>query len=281
MRLISTAVLAALLAAPALADQPITIPFTAEMAGIPFTCAQAYDGIGSSASTVAVADFRVFVTNTRMIGADGTETPISLDQDGTWQFANVALLDFEDATGTCVNGTPAINTTLRGTVPAGDYTGLAFDIGVPFELNHSDPTLAPSPLNLTAMFWNWQGGYKFIKVELSSSGLPVTHEANRGWALHLGSTGCASAARTVAPGAACANPNHVAVHFDAFDPATNSVVFDVAPVLAAANVDQNTPETSPGCMSFLNDDDCVPVLQNLGLPFRDLAAGTQLFAVMR
>lgn len=280
MRILALAAVTAL-ATPALADQPVTINFAAEMAGTPFTCAQAYDGIGVTNSTVEVADFRVVVTNARLIGADGAETPIALDQDGVWQLDNVALLDFEDATGTCVNGTPDMNTTLRGTVPAGDYTGLAFDIGVPFDLNHGDPTLAASPLNLTAMFWNWQGGYKFIKVELSSTGLPVTHDANRGWALHLGATGCVSEARTVAPGAACANPNHVAVRFDSFDPAANTVVFDVAPVLAAANVDMNTPETSPGCMSFPNDNDCVPVLQNLGLPFRDIAAGAQVFAAMR
>ncbi|MCC5993711.1 MAG: metallo-mystery pair system four-Cys motif protein, partial [Rhodobacteraceae bacterium] len=209
MRILALAAVTAL-ATPALADQPVTINFAAEMAGTPFSCAQAYDGIGVTDSTVEVADFRVFVTNARLIGADGAETPIALDQDGIWQLDNVALLDFEDATGTCVNGMPDMNTTLLGTVPAGDYTGLAFDIGVPFDLNHGDPTLAASPLNLTAMFWNWQGGYKFIKVELSSTGLPVTHDANRGWALHLGSTGCASEARTVAPEAECANPNHVA-----------------------------------------------------------------------
>ncbi|WP_235442167.1 MbnP family copper-binding protein [Rhabdonatronobacter sediminivivens] len=280
MRILALAVTTAL-ATPALADQPVTINFAAEMAGTLFTCAQAYEGIGVTDSTVEVADFRVFVTNARLIGADRAETPIALDQDGIWQLDNVALLDFEDATGTCVNGTPDMNTSLRGTVPAGEYTGLAFDIGVPFELNHGDPTLAASPLNLTAMFWNWQGGYKFIKIELSSTGLPVTHDANRGWALHLGSTGCASEARTVAPEAECANPNLVDVRFDSFDPAADTVIPDVAPVLAEANVDMNIPETSPGCMSFLNDDDCMPVMSRLGLPFRDIAAGEQLFATMR
>ena len=281
MRRPTSAALAALLAAPALADQPVTLTFAAEVAATPFTCARSYEGIGATASTVEVADFRVYVSNVRLIGADGSETPIALDQDGIWQVTDVALLDFEDATGTCVNGTPGMNTTMRGTVPAGDYRGLAFDIGVPFALNHGDPTLAPAPLNLTAMFWNWQGGYKFVKVELSSTGQPVTHEANRGWALHLGSTGCASEARTVAPAAECANPNRVAVRFDGFDPAANTVVLDVAPVLALANIDVNAPETSPGCMSFLNDDDCIPVLPRLGLGFRDIPAGAQMFATMR
>ncbi|ATX65603.1 hypothetical protein [Roseinatronobacter bogoriensis] len=63
------------LATPALADQPVTINCAAEMAGTPFTCAQAYDGIGVTASTVEVAGFRVFVTNARLIGTDGTEAP--------------------------------------------------------------------------------------------------------------------------------------------------------------------------------------------------------------
>jgi len=152
------ACVAALMALPAWADQPVTLRFSAEVDRSPFTCGKSYKGIGTTASTVEVADFRLYVTNMRLIAADGSETAITLQQDGAWQYANVALLDFEDATGTCVNGTPQVNTDVRGTVPQGKYTGIAFDIGVPFPLNHGDPTLAPSPLNLTAMFWNWQGG---------------------------------------------------------------------------------------------------------------------------
>lgn len=49
---------------------------------------------------------------------------------------------------------------------AGRYTGLAFDMGVPFALNHADVTAAPSPLNIQALWWNWQGGYKFMRVDM-------------------------------------------------------------------------------------------------------------------
>lgn len=276
--------------------KPVEIRFAAEIDGSPFSCAQAYEGIGVTQSTVEIADFRVFVTNLRLLAADGTETPLALEQDGKWQYENVALLDFSDGTGTCVNGTPQINTRVHGTAPEGDYTGLAFDIGVPFSLNHNDPTLAASPLNLTAMFWNWQGGYKFINLDMATAGMPIEtvqttgdHAGGsaderpraRGWSLHLGSTGCASESRTTPPVEACANPNHVSVKFAEFDPTSNMVVFDPAPVLAEADVDYNTPDTSPGCMSFANDDDCVPVMSRLGLPFRDLPAGEQLFATMR
>ncbi|MFN6980226.1 MAG: MbnP family copper-binding protein, partial [Gemmobacter sp.] len=196
MRCFTFAALAATLAAPVLADQPVTITFAAEIAGTPFTCGTPYAGIGTTGSTVEVADFRLFVSNARMVAADGSETPILLDQDGTWQVETVALLDFEDATGTCINGTPEINTTLRGTVPEGAYTGLAFDIGVPFDLNHGDPTLAASPLNLTAMFWNWQGGYKFIKLDMATSGQAL--EAAQTSGDHAGSAAQTPRARLVA-----------------------------------------------------------------------------------
>jgi len=45
---------------------------------------------------------------------------------------DLALLDFEDGTGGCVNGTPDVNDRVAGTVPEGHYTGLRFTLGVPF-----------------------------------------------------------------------------------------------------------------------------------------------------
>jgi hypothetical protein len=96
---------------------------------------------------------------------------------------------------------------------------------------------------------------------------PVTR-----FSLHLGSTVCASAARTEAPKAECAHPNRVTVQFDRFDPAAQTVVADIGAVLAGANVDVNAPMTSPGCMSFPNDADCPPVMGALGLGYGGVAA---------
>jgi cytochrome c peroxidase len=54
-------------------------------------------------------------------------------------------------------------------VPAGDYTGIAFDVGLPAAVNHSDPGKWPAghPLNpiTNHLHWNWQGGYIFMAVE--------------------------------------------------------------------------------------------------------------------
>lgn len=273
------AAFAATLAMPAFADDmTVTIPFAAEIDGKPFTCAATYPGLGATGAEVAASDFRLFVSNAALVRADGSLQPIVLDQDGQWQLSDLALLDFEDATGACTNGTQGTHTALTGTVPEGSYTGLVFTVGVPYDQNHVDPTLAPAPLNTTAMFWNWQGGYKFVRIDM----VPTDRKEDgpKGWFLHLGSTMCNAASKTSAP-SACKNENRIEVRLDGFDPAKNSVVIDPAAVVAEANLTVNAPETSPGCMSFPGDADCMTVMAKLGLPYMDVAAGTQSLISMR
>ncbi len=281
------ALVAAMIAAPALADTPVAIPFAAEIGGKPFACDASYADLGSTKATVQAVDFRLFVSEVALVRADGSLQPVALDQDGQWQLDDLALLDFEDATGACANGTAGTNTTLRGTVPEGDYTGLAFTIGVPFAQNHGDPTVSPAPLNTTAMFWNWQGGYKFLRIDLvpeamASASKGVTEGASnaKGWFLHLGSTLCEAASKTTAP-TACANPNRIAIRLDGFDPAVNTVVIDPAAVVAEADLTVNAPDTSPGCMAFLKDADCLTVMARLGLPYMEVPAGIQSLVSMR
>jgi uncharacterized repeat protein (TIGR04052 family) len=128
------------------------------------------------------------------------------------------------------------------------------------------------------MFWNWQGGYKFIKFDTTSSGIseqqpaaanamgPVTR-----YSVHLGSTVCASPSKTTAP-QACQNPNHMKVRFNGFDLQRGQLVVDMGAVLAQANVDVNAKGTSPGCMSFPKDADCPAVMGALGLAYDGVAA---------
>jgi uncharacterized repeat protein (TIGR04052 family) len=278
-------------AASASAAQPVTLRFAAQVNGQPFACGQSYAGIGSTRSAITPSDYRFFVSEVALVDETGRAVPVALAQDGIWQVDNIALLDFENGSGPCRNGTTGVNTEVRGTVPAGRYVGLRFTLGVPFARNHGDPTVAPSPLNLTAMFWNWQGGYKFVKFDTASSGLQAAPAAPgaghggaaaSGFSVHLGSTVCASPSRTESPKAECANPNRVAVAFERFDPAKQTVVADIGALLAGANVDVNAPNTSPGCMSFPGDADCPPVMGALGLAYGGVAAsGPQRFFSLR
>lgn len=285
---LATAALAACTTTPSTtAPTPVTLRFAGAVNGADFRCGQSYDGVGVTRSRITPSDFRLFVSDVALVARDGSMVPLTLDQDGVWQYRGVALIDFEDGTGPCSMGTKAVRTTVTGTAPKGEYVGVRFTLGVPFALNHGDPTVAPTPLNVTAMFWNWQGGYKFLKFDTGSTGQPATTAppdprgggSASGFSVHLGSTMCASPSPKDPP-SACQNPNQVKVAFDRFDAANQVIVADIGRVLAESNVDVNAPNTSPGCMSFPKDPDCPPVMRNLGLPYDGAPVGKQvLFSV--
>ena len=277
VRLCVAGVLALMSSAQAAATKPVHIQFAARVGSAAFACGQTYDGIGSTSSRITPTDFRFFVSDVNLVRADGTAVAVTLEQDGTWQYQNLALLDFEDGKGPCRNGNAAINTEIRGTAPEGIYTGLRFTLGVPFELNHGDPTLAPSPLNITSMFWVWKAGYRFVKIDLASSGQPdkrldyaagnaaVEKERSVGFPVHVGSAGCVSRSLTTPPTTPCKFPNLATITVDHFNLGKSVVVADLAALLKNSNVDVNTPNTAPGCMSEPTDPDCKGVMQALGI----------------
>ncbi len=282
-------------------DGNVTLQFALNVGDKAAACGQSYPDVGSSSTEISFTDLRFYVSNIRLINAQGQEVPLELAQDGVWQYQNVALLDFEDGSGSCSEGgNTALNSVVKGSVPAGRYTGVALDLGVPFALNHADVTAAPSPLNIQALWWNWQGGYKFIRVDMQTGApgaasapamdmsapaptmdMSATAPASQGemqesgapaptaWFIHLGSTGCQSNDRAAAPTAPCSNPNLPSARLDDFTPGTSVIVADLASLLKGVPLDQNTPEP-PGCMSGPQDPDCPALFPGFGL---DLATG--------
>ncbi|MEO0770275.1 MAG: MbnP family copper-binding protein [Cyanobacteria bacterium J06649_4] len=267
--------------AEAIASQTVTINFVGQAGGESFACGETYS-LGTANTPVTATDFRFYVSQVALLDAEGNAVPLVLQQDGKWQHQDVALLDFEDKTGACANGTTETRTQVIGSVPAGDYTGLKFTLGVPFSLNHIDSTLAPSPLNLTSMWWNWNAGYKFARVDL----MPVMDTAqtrqahhhdghSQAFAIHLGSVGCQMDAAE-AP-VACSIPNRPEVVLTDFDVNNNLVVADLAALLAQTNLTENAKDTPGGCMSSPADSDCAGIMQSLGLPFNDQPSTQQNF----
>jgi uncharacterized repeat protein (TIGR04052 family) len=250
-------------------EQVVRVNFKPLVNGQGFECGRSYDGVGTPALKVTPSDFRLYISEVSLMDAEGRAVPLRLDQDQRWQFENIALLDFENATGPCRNGTAAMNTWITGRLPKGIYKGLRFTMGLPFSRNHGDPTTAPAPLSNTAMFWSWQGGYKFLKIDFS----------NPGYAVHLGSTLCAGASRTQPP-ESCGNSNRVAIELADFDPGNNQVLVDIGRLLAHSDLSSNAPGTSPGCMSFLKDPDCPKIMQNLGLSYEEYRAKPQVLFAM-
>lgn len=276
-------------------ETPVTLTFVAQVGGEPFRCGGAYADIGTTKSTITPSDFRFYVSDVALIRADGTEQPVALTQDQKWQYQTVALLDFEDKTGPCSNGTADTNAKVIGSAPAGTYTGVAFTLGVPFALNHADATLAASPLNLSTLFWNWLGGYKFLRIDMDTSGGAQAGK-DRGFVIHLGSTACQPAGAhgggmpmgtagghgtpsgaAMQPAQSCANPNRARVVLPGFDPAKQVILADLKALLSETNVDVNQPESALGCMSAPTDGDCPGIFRALGLPVGGSVAPQRFF----
>ncbi len=284
---ISLAIISGIVPATAVEPQPVTIiRFAAKVGNQPFSCRTTYS-LGKPATSQVASDFRFYVSEVALIDTQGKAVPVKLEQDGKWQYQNVALLDFEDKTGACVNGTAETRDRIVGTVPKGNYTGLKFTLGVPFGLNHEDSVLAPSPLNLTGLWWNWQLGYKFVRIDLlrppmAQSKGNQAHQAHgdagksSGFPIHLGSTGCQAATSSDKP-TSCENPNRATVVFTRFDPSKNLVVADLAQLVTTSNLNQNQLKTAPGCMSEPNDRGCMGIMTSLGLSFMGKPAITQTF----
>jgi uncharacterized repeat protein (TIGR04052 family) len=241
--------------------QEVTLRFKPMVGDKAFACGESYDGIGATNSKITPTDFRLYIHDVRLFDASGKETPVKLEQDGKWQFENIALLDFENGSGPCANGTPDTRDLVKGTAPAGNYTGVKFTLGVPFERNHAEPARAPSPLNLTQLFWVWNSGYKFARIEMRTTGMP------QGWFLHLGSTGCKPNETQQTIPTSCAFPNRAEATLMNFNVNGDVVITDLKKLLDGANVDTNQEKTARGCMSAQNDNDCAPLFANLGLGF--------------
>lgn len=263
-------------------SQMVTIQFDGAVGEEPFACGETYR-LGTADSLVTPLDFRFYVSEVALLDAEGNAVPLVLEQDGLWQHQTVALIDFEDKTGGCINGTSQTRAQVVGAVPPGDYTGLKFTLGVPFALNHIDSTLAPSPLNLTSMWWNWNFGYKFARIDFenvadaaaskhtatSSADTSSAEESDssQAFTLHLGSVGCQM--DSAQPPVSCSVPNRPEIVLTDFDPLQNVVVTDLSALLAETNLSENQEGTAIGCMSSPEDSDCGGIMQNLGLPFGD------------
>lgn len=254
--------------------QEVTVQFAAQVGEEPFACGETYQGLGVTETTFEPFDFRLYVSEIELRDEEGNWRVLELDQDTPWQHENLALLDFEDRSGRCSNGTTETRDMVTGFLEGEQsLAGLRFVLGVPFELNHIDASTAPSPLNQTALFWNWLGGYKFVRLEGATQGLET------GWQFHLGSTNCLPGEGGGAQ--SCENGNRVVVEFEDFQPGDNTVIFDVAALVADSDLDASTENTPQGCMAGTDDPDCTALFGALGLPHGGVASEEQSFIRMK
>lgn len=183
---------------------------------------------------------RFYVSDLAAIDHQGRVAPVRLDANA-WQNDGTALV--------ALGGTTE-NRVVSGRVQNGRFETIEFLLGVPFERNHGNPLAAAPPLNLPSMFWTWQSGYKFVRLDIGND-----------WSFHLGSTGCVSASAVRPPGEPCRQPNAARIRLANDAPLVGTITVDLDALLA--HIDTAAAEN---CMAAYDDHEaCRGLLANLGL----------------
>jgi uncharacterized repeat protein (TIGR04052 family) len=260
------------------APQAVALEFAAYSGGAPVKCGTTVTGLGSGSVDAQIKDFRFYISNVKLLRADGSEMALTLGANDDWNLTSgsnsVTLVDLEDATGSCAGGTAATHTTVRGTVPAGNYVGVKLTMGVPFALNHSDYATATKPLDIQAMAWSWQSGRKFAKIEVTDPAGATGTWSAKTFNFHLGSTGCTgnpANGETVS----CVAPNRMDFRFASFNPAAQKIAIDVQALVAGTDITVNQSGAA-GCMSGGTDPECLQVFESLAVDWKADGTGTGL-----
>lgn len=192
---------------------------------------------------ITVADQQWQLQSLRLYLSDFSlnQQPLVL-ADTPWQQSRLALL------GTDCQDNSNWQLQFAEPLAAGE---LSFTLGLPFELNHQNPLTASSPLNHSDMFWSWQLGYKFLRLDLQGP--------QQGFAFHLGSTGCQSASVLRPPAAPCKAPNTFNVTLD-YQPG-QSLQLDLALLLQQIKLASDN-----SCMSDSLQAACRQLFTNLAQP---------------
>jgi uncharacterized repeat protein (TIGR04052 family) len=226
---------------------PLAVQFRANWGDSEFGCGVDLPQGAVAGRSRQLQDLRLFVHDVRLLTAAGGEVPVTLDVQAPYQSEGVALLDFEDGSGLCLNGDVATRNTLTGEAASADAVGIAFRLGVPQPLNHRDPATLPQPLQAGGMNWGWLQGYRFLRAEVATSGGGF---ATTSTLLHLGSVGCSGSPQ--AGTVTCSRPNRPEVRLSPFNPNTQRIVIDVGALFAGAETGQDTVchGSGVGCASM-------------------------------
>ena len=244
----------------AAAGQAVTIRFKAKLGSEDLVCGKSYANLGATKLSATPQDFRFFIEELHLLTGGGEKARVQLDDRTPFQTKDVALLDFTDMRGSCSAGGATVNTSITGTVAAGEYSGVELVIGVPESLNHQNIALAKPPLQDVSTYWGWASGYRFIMAGLlvlpggGSDPADADGGAKPGAnVVHIGSVGCSGGNAT---GFSCSRPNRNRVKLDGFDADEDSIVADLAKVFekidlgAAVDCHGPDPECAPAYAAF-------------------------------
>ena len=224
----------------------ISISFSVAWHGQPLLC-------DAPAAGVSLTDARFYVSRLVAYGTGGDKWTVTLEPDGAWQNESVGLIDLESGEGDCLNGSSAVNASIRGRYAGGDISGVSFDIGVPESMNHNNPMTAGVPLDYTEMHWHWASGYKFLRAGVATDAASVF--------LHLGSSRCEG---TIGDIQGCRSANRPWIMLAEFDPDRDRVVIDLGVLFDSIDLSNGARSS---CMSGPAEAECTSMFDALGLAF--------------
>ena len=238
----------------------VKIPFKATWGDTEISCADA---------DVRLSDLRLYLSSVELLDRAGNAYSVDLHADIPWQQTDLALIDLENGRGPCTGGTADTYAYLVGGVPPGDYAGLRFTVGVPFDRNHANPLSAAAPLDDPAMHWHWRSGYKFVRAGVAT--------ADDGFWIHLGSAGCEGTVRNIS---GCKFPNRVVVELDRFVPNKDAIAIDLKALFDGIDL---TDGVAGDCSSGPSEPSCVEPFAALGLDFTrgDQIGRQRVFSITR
>lgn len=123
----------------------------------------------------SVSLLRYFISNVRLKRADGTDYVVP--QDSSYFLVNEA--------------DPASRTIRLNNVPVGNYVGVSYLVGVDslrstMDISRRKGVLEPAGGHNAGMYWDWNSGYIFFKLEGTSPQAPANPAGNRTFVYHVG-----------------------------------------------------------------------------------------------
>lgn len=144
----------------------VQVRFVPAFGSAPLRLGESY--VNSAGDTVSFTLLKFYVSGFSLVDTAGGEIPME----------GLGLVDFSDPS---VDADGAYTFTVKG--EPGKYRGIKFDVGVPFDMNHRDVSTQTEPLGPNSgMYWSWNPGYIFCKVE----GRVDSMGATRNFLYHIG-----------------------------------------------------------------------------------------------
>jgi hypothetical protein len=151
---------------------PITFEFESRAGSAPLAFGTNY--VTANGDTVNFSTFKYYLSNFVLVKSDGTEYVVP--QDSCYHLVDHSV--------------EASKSLTLNNIPAGEYTGIKYMIGVDSLRNTMDVSKRTGDLDPAGvgadMYWSWNSGYIFYKIEGTS---PQSTETGNIFMFHVGGYG--------------------------------------------------------------------------------------------